>query len=75
MQFVQAGVKQRGPGQRVEYMGLNAVHELAGNAAGGDQIEPAPGGHASLVETENAGRDGVAMMKIVEEPGVQRLRT
>src|ERR1700674_4779062 len=51
------------------------MHELAGNAARRDQIEPAAGGHAALFETENAGGDGVTMMKIVKQPAVQGLRT
>ena len=70
VEFVQAGVDQRLPGQGIERAGLDAMHQLARSASAGDEVKPAARAHAA-VQAQDASGDGIAMMKIVEEPAVQ----
>ncbi len=59
-------------GQGGEMAGLDAMIQLDGLALGGDEVEPAPG-YVELGKSENGVGDFVAMMMVVEEPGVEVL--
>jgi hypothetical protein len=70
-EFTEAGIDAPGAGEAFERARLDAVHELARRAARGNEIEPTARAERIVVEPEHAMRDGIAMVKIVEEPGVE----
>ena len=72
MQFLPTGIEGFGAGQCVEAALLNAVHELARLAGGGNEVVPAARDVRFWVEREDLRGDGIAMMVIVEEPAVER---
>ena len=69
-QFLPSRVLLLHPGQSIQVSRLNLVHQLNGLAFGGDQVIPAPRDHQPIRQPENAVRDRVAMVMIVEKPGV-----
>jgi len=69
-QLLPSGVKPLGAGQRIQVTGFNLVDKLGRLAFGRDQIKPAAGNHESIWQSENAVSDRVAMVMVVEEPGV-----
>ena len=71
LELLPGGVGVLGAGEGVELAGLDAMHELAGFAVGGDEVIPAAGDEAVLVEAEDAVCDGVAMVVVVKEPAVE----
>ena len=73
LELLPGGVGVFAAGEGVELAGFDAVDELAGLAFGGDEVEPAAGDEAVLVEAEDAVGDGIAMVVVVEEPAVEVL--
>ena len=69
-QFLPAGVEALGAGERVEPALLDAMHELARLAGGGDEVVPAAGDVGLGIEAEDAFADGVAVVMVVEKPAV-----
>ena len=61
-----------GAGQRVEAALLDAVHQLARLARGGNEVVPAARDEGFRVEREDVRGDGIAVMVVVEEPAVER---
>ncbi len=59
-----------GAGQSVEVSGFDFVDELDGIAFGGDQVIPAARDHEAFGKSEDAVGDGIAVMMVVEKPGV-----
>ena len=49
---------------------LDLVHQFHRVAAGWNQVEPAPRDHLTGGQSQHAVRDRIAMMVIVEKPGV-----
>ncbi len=49
------------------------MHQLAGLARGWNGVIPAPRYMRALRQSENGVSDGIAMVMIVEKPGVERL--
>ncbi len=70
VQLVQAGVDQLLAGQSIERAGFDAMHQLARSPSAGNEVKPAARAHAA-VQPQDASGNGIAMMKIVEEPAVQ----
>ena len=50
--------------------GFDSVNQFEGFALGRDQIEPAPCNHLARGQPKHPVRNGIAMVMIVEEPGV-----
>jgi hypothetical protein len=69
-QLLPGGVEALRAGEGVELAGFDAVHELAGVAFGGDDVVPAAADQAVVGEAEDGGGEWVAVMVVVEEPGV-----
>src|SRR5208282_4140354 len=69
-QFLPSGILFFRAGQGVQMSRLDLVNQLDGFALGGDQVVPPPRDHESIWQPENAVRDRVAMVMIVEKPGV-----
>ena len=69
-QFLPAGILALASGERVEMAGLNLVDQLYGFAFGRNQVVPAPGDHLTCGQSQHAVSDGIAVMVIVKEPGV-----
>ena len=72
MQFLPTGVLGLGAGQRVEAALLDAVHQLARLARGGNEVVPAARDVGLGVEAEDALGDGIAVVVVVKEPAVER---
>src|ERR1019366_4928185 len=66
MQFLPTGVEAFGAGERVETALLDAVHQLARVARGGDEVIPAARDVRLLVEAEDTGGYGVSVMMVVK---------
>src|SRR6185437_6354727 len=58
-------------GQRVEPAALNAMDQLARLAGRGHEVIPAPCDVQPLAQPEDAVRDGITMMRVVEEPAIE----
>ena len=71
LELLPGGVGAFAAGEGVELAGLDAMDELARLAFGGDEVEPAAGDEAVLVEAEDAIGDGVAVVVVVKEPAVE----
>ena len=55
----------------VERAGLDAVHQLARLALGGDEVEEPPAAGRLLVKAQDPPRQDVAAPEIVEQPAVE----
>ena len=51
--------------------GFDAVHQLDGFALRAGSIEPAARDHQGFRDVQHAVRDGIAVMVIIEKPGVK----
>jgi hypothetical protein len=71
VEFLPGGVFGAGAGEGVEAGGLDAVDEFAGFAGGGDEVIPAAGDVHAGIQAEDAVGEGVAVVMVVEEPGVE----
>jgi hypothetical protein len=71
VQFLPARILGFAAGQRVEAALLDAVHQLARLARGGNEVVPAARDVGLRVEAKNARGDGIAMVVVVEEPAVE----
>ena len=60
-----------GAGQRVEAALLDAVHQLARLARGGNEVVPTARDVRFFVEREDVRGNGIAVMVIVKEPAVE----
>ena len=69
-ELLPSGVLFFGAGQGIEVAGFDLVHQLRRLALGRDEIVPAARDHQAFRKSEHAVGDRVAMMVIVEEPGV-----
>ena len=69
-QFLPSGVLFLRAGQGIQVSRLDLVDQFHGIAFGGDQVVPAPRDHEPIRQPENAVRDRVAMVMIVEKPRV-----
>ena len=72
MQFLPTGILRLGAGERVESALLDAVHQLARLARGGNEVVPAASDVGVLVEREDVLGDGIAVVVVVKEPAVER---
>src|SRR5579862_8064214 len=70
MQLVQARVEELLARQRVQRRSFDPMNQLPRRAPRGNQVEPAPRAHTTF-EPQDAFRNGIAMMKVVEEPTVE----
>jgi hypothetical protein len=57
--------------QRIQATSLDAVDEFLRIAVGGDEVEPAAGNVHAGVEAKDRVGEGVAVVVVVEEPGVE----
>ncbi len=65
-----SGVLFLGAGKGVEVASFDLVHQFGRLALGGDEIVPAARDHQAFRKAEHAVGDRVAMVMIVEEPGI-----
>ena len=69
-QLLPSGILFLHAGQGVQVPRLDLVHQFDGLALGGDQVVPAPGDHEPIGQPEYTIRDRIAMVMVVEKPGV-----
>lgn len=70
VQFFPARINKFLAGEIVQRALLDSVDQLARLAFRGNEIEPAARGEAVRAQSENAARDGVAMVVVIEKPAV-----
>ncbi len=71
LELLPGGVDAFGAGEVVELAGFDAMDELAGLAFGGDDVVPAAADEAGSGKAEDGGSNGIAVVMVVKEPGVE----
>ena len=73
LELLPRGVLAFCAGECVELEAFDAVNDFFRLSVRGDEVEPAAGDEAVLVEAENSVGDGVAVVVVVEKPAVKVL--
>ena len=65
-------IRRLGPGQAIEVVTLDRMHQPARLSVGGDQVIPAARRHlVRAVEAGDTRRDGIGTMEVVQQPAVE----